>query len=377
MILIIYLLTITLCLIATFINLKSNTLKGVVIALFTYLMGRAAMTPDMFNYYLRYRDSEYSSIFDTYEPGYELLQVIGHYLGLDYIQFRFILIFISLILLGKSVNRLTGKQNFIFYFLYGLFFVFIDSTQIRSFIAFSIITYGITYLFTYKGFKALVLFIFFILIASSIHISSIVYLPLALIVIKKKKLLVYSIAFLTLIVCIIIYFGLLNISLVQDAIKLLTEDADRVQNYSGGVKLGFLYPFILHLSATIVLYLILINLVKEYSIYKAKNLPSEFYEHKIRLLNFFNFINILSIIYFPLYMFHVQFSRIARAIFLLNIIAYAAAFFKYRYLKYQKILIFIFGLAMISAWYNFTFVVENHIEDIIQPFFSEETFDFN
>src|SRR5699024_6560718 len=94
-------------------------------------------------------------------------------------------------LVFSTINRYSPNIQFV-YFFYMLYPLFMDAVQMRNYLAFSLVAFSIRYLiedFKYKRTK----YIIFVLLASTIHITSLMYLLLLLTTLKNRKIIYYYI----------------------------------------------------------------------------------------------------------------------------------------------------------------------------------------
>lgn len=374
MIIIIYGFTIFLCIVGMLIKPKNNILQYVVLCFIAFMMGRGAITHDNLNYQILYSYAEFMDLKDTYEPGYLFLSKIGIYFDLDYIQYRTLIVFLSLLLMNRLVKKIAKRNSFYFYFLFCFMSIFIESEQLRSFIAFSIVAYGLSFfLFSQKKIPTII-YIICVILASTVHISSLAYLILLLVKFKNRKKLIRLIVWFSIIACFGIFTGILNIGFVKNILSSIAEGGDgRLDAYGSiSVNLGFMYAFVLNILSLGLLYFLATNSSKEYRQYVIRGYENNELKIKNSILEFVILINLVSIIYFPLYMFDLQFIRLSRNILLINLMTFAMFFLRYRYVKINSALILTLSMIVISFWFYFHFVIGDHIEDIIIPFFQEE-----
>lgn len=369
-----YSLIFVLCIIGIFIKPKTNILQYIILMIICFLTGRGAITNDTPNYYYGYLITPYKSYSETYEPGYLLLTKIGYFLGANYVEFRTAIIFIALLLLHRLVNKVAGKNSYYFYIFYAMFLIFIDNEQHRSFLAFSLIACGISFLLFSKKIKGVFQYLFFVLIASTLHASSLLYLPLVLVKLNNQRKLSHFIAAFSLIGCLLIFFNIFSVSFITNIITNISDGAERTAAYGAvEVRFGFLYAFFLHSISIAILYKIYRMLYDKNRFYLNKGFDSSLVQYNIYIYKFILTLNIISIIYFPVYMFNLQFIRIARNIFLLNLIWFAASMFVFDKKYVKKYLILLMVIILILLWFYYTFIVSDHIEDVLMPFFDEST----
>jgi hypothetical protein len=344
--------------------------KVVTFLFIAYMMGRGAATLDTENYYLKYVEVKYSSLSNTYEPGYYLLQKLGYNLGFDFSEFKISITFISLLFMDVLVRKTTKNKVYFFYLMYLFFYIFIDTVQTRSFLSFSIVACGISFLF-YSGIKyKKIIYIGFIFLAASIHISAIAYLPFLLIDFKNEKLLIRAVVLITTFSCLLILMSGTDLGAFKVLIQYVTDNSNRVEHYGNNkVKLGFLYPIVMHFISLFFIYLCMSELYK-YNDKEERHTSSEFLVYTANLMYK---INMIAFLFFPLYMFNMQFIRLGRGVFLLNLIFFSLIIINSRVKEFRFLYSFCGALLLLCALFYYTFILGGHIEDIIIPFFDNHT----
>lgn len=373
MILLLYIILIFLCLVGIIIKPKTKSLQYIILMGIAYILGRAAVTADTLNYYYGYLRTPYKNFGDTYEPGYLLLTKVGHFFNLTYPEFRTITTFIALILINKLVNKLAGRRAYYFYIFYLCFHIFIDNEQHRSFLSFSLVIYGLSYLLFSAKTKGIVKYIAIVFLASTVHLSALLYLPFALVKLSYSKKLTQFIIIFTLVGCFLVFFNLLNIGIVKTIISLLTDDAERISGYGNSeVRYGFILAFFFQGLNILIMYLVSRWVKSKACLNINQNDPYPTHS-TLNTINTFHLINLISIIYFPLYMFNVQFIRLTRNMFLLTLIGVAVSMphLNKRFLK--KYIILFITLISINFWFYYSFIYSDHIEDIVKPLFEMQT----
>lgn len=140
-------------------------------------------------YYLKYMDLSKN----YYEPGFRLLNIIGRTAGMNFFWFRFLLVTATLLLLRNSVRKYS-RTPLIVTTLYMIYPFFIECIQIRNALAVSIVIFGIRYL-NEKNRKGAFKFLLTVLIATTIHKTSAIYLFLIFAYCKgMRKMFIISIS---------------------------------------------------------------------------------------------------------------------------------------------------------------------------------------
>ncbi|HIF9178741.1 TPA: EpsG family protein [Photobacterium damselae] len=353
------------CLIGLISNGQRNFLKYILLGLVAYLLGRGAINPDSFNYYYKYLNAQELNFADTYEPGYLLIQKISYFSGVDFIQFQILFAFISLILIDSVVKKLSYRATYIFFVFYLSFFVFIDSVQIRSFYSFSLIVVGFGYLFIDDVKSNKLAFIIFFILGVSIHISMIVFLPFIILSINDKNIVekiskiiaMFSISF-----CIVVFFQGNILELFKTIISFITNNSERTRDYGvNAVRLGFLYPFMMHFFSVVILFIL-----------KRLSLKYNYSTRTCTLIDRFLVFNLIAFFCLPLYMFNLQFIRVARELLLVNFMFFSYLIGNIKFNQRGGFYSFVVMGSLTILLFCYTFIIGDHIDDILIPFFDNK-----
>ena len=139
-----------------------------------------------------------------YQTGYGwyFLNSIGRNLGLTYIQFKTILVIVSLILLFITIKCFVGQNLNYIWALYLLYPSLINITQIRFAFAMSLVLVGLIFLFKKKLWSTIV-YVLIVLMAISIHTGTSYYLLFLLIPIIEKKERLFSGILIIITICLL------------------------------------------------------------------------------------------------------------------------------------------------------------------------------
>lgn len=137
-------------------------------------MGATPGSPD----YPSYRFM-YEGVITSREPLFQYLIDLCKFLNIPYEVFRLLCIFISLLLVNQTVNKVLPKKYIKFYYI--IYFllpisIFMDSGLLRNFMATSIFIYSFPLLLDNSK-KSKIKYIVLILIASMFQVIAIAYLP--------------------------------------------------------------------------------------------------------------------------------------------------------------------------------------------------------
>lgn len=173
-----------------FINLNYRKSKLCFLSLLLYmwiLFGWSYGNADWNIYTNRYNNFEELSsrtevLFTTLVRG-------GHFLGMEYRGFLIAISGVCLLLLAKTIFDLSSEPGLVLS-LYAIFCFPMDITQVRFFIAFSVVCFGFRYLFKYKETKEkklLIKWIITVVVACNIHMLTMLILVLLIPVFFKRK----------------------------------------------------------------------------------------------------------------------------------------------------------------------------------------------
>jgi len=227
----------------------------VVIIIYLIFYGlRGFIFTDCFQYYDLFTDlyktsSEVDYVNFTFEPGYIFCNMIIHTFTEDFFVFQFIWTLLDVVLLTKILKRETPECFLLAFALLIPFFDGIQMNLFRNIKGILIAFYAFRYIYE-RNFKK---YLFFIIIATSIHISSIIFFPLYFFVGKNlRKLFVLLCA-----TSIVLYFS--NLDFFNElffVIGLYTGEGkiDKVMNSyiesqnGGGFTLGFVFRLLMMLA---------------------------------------------------------------------------------------------------------------------------------
>lgn len=158
-----------------FASKKSKFISILIFILVIVLFGWNCDNPDNENYIIKY-DLNNDSVCPGAEIGFHLICYIANCFHLSFQQFRIVLGLFCYILFFRTIHCYSKYPGLVSS-VYLLFFFFIDVTQIRNFLSFTIVLFAFTrYIREDSGVKDILLYSLFILIATTIHLSSIFFI---------------------------------------------------------------------------------------------------------------------------------------------------------------------------------------------------------
>jgi hypothetical protein len=270
------------------------------------LIAGNTVNPDLISYNNIYYGDNLSI-----EYGFVLLTSIGRYFNLKYETFVFIISFLSLVLVFYSIKLYTKNINFVIAF-YMIYPFVIETVQFRNLIASSVLIFSLKYLLR-DGFKNKIKYLILILIAGSLHQLFYLYIIFLLIKLKNKKKVIISLIIVVIVISLIIF---LNGNQVPFLNQLTIISEGKLERYfSIPLRYGFLVNWSINSIYVLLIYLSKLFMEKYNDSYNKNEI--NFY-----VLSIF-WINVLTILFFPLYMLNVNFYRLYRNISLINYIVFA------------------------------------------------------
>jgi len=333
---------------------------------------------DYLNYSNRYNNIMDESLFDNPQIGYTLLMKFGNLLNLDFFKFRMIVIGICFFVIYKLViKRYAYNYNYML-LLYLLYQIIIDSEHFRNFIAMTILLISIRYL-EKKSLKNSIKFSILVLLSASFHTAFLAYLVLLLMHVSDRKLLIKIIVIFTILLTVITIIN--NNRLPVLNILLSITDDDKIIGYlSTKTNLGYLIPFTLHIINVLFLYW-----SKKIASWK-KDVPNAMGSNSsnivfsggelsdLSIVNLVLWINIIGIVFFPLFIMNLQFYRLIRNFLILNYAVYSIVSNKLRSGSLYKFAYNFSVLVDLGLWFVLDLTVKTSTERVLIPFFTRNYF---
>lgn len=299
----------------------------------------------------------YSGGVNSVEIGYAFLQNIFKFLNCDFYLFRAFVIITSFILFYYGLNNI-GFNTQIAFSLYLFFPLEYDVIQLRNFLSFSIVLFGLHYIFYETNYGKLK-YIIFVLIASSIHLMSIIYIILVfansdIFKQKWKRQLLLLVFFITLFGSII-FKNNNYIQLLLSNIFQFVNSSKASVYLKNKVGLGYVYFWLMQLFL----------LVSSYFLKKGYEKTNELKIKEIKTATQLFWINILISCTLPLCILNVNFYRIFRNLLIVNY-CQIGLFSGLTNNKFKTIGLFIF---IIGYLYILRYNLSINTQDIINPFF--------
>jgi len=318
----------------TFINKKANNNLELVSAILAFsvlwvLFGWNYWNGDREAYELFY--SIPNVAFSNIEIGWISLNIISKKLNLTFQEFQIIVSFFTLLLYFRFFYVLPRGAGLVA-LIYIFTFFPLDYVLIRNTLAFGIVLQAFVIILKKKN-NGFLKSILCIVLATSIHQSSIFFIFLPFLSTVKKNY------FLAIASVLVISIFIASKNLILSQLSALTI---HIELYDSTLRSSFLFS-IIHVSIVAASSILLTRALKDKKI--------TIYNKEIFCNLMFNF-NLLSLMAIPLYFEADIFVRFLRAILLINLAIYSVLIFYSRF--FIKCLILI---AFLSAFMIFTFIV--------------------
>ena len=320
------------------------------------VMSGNTFNPDYYTYLQAYKLIDSKIIIN--DVGWNFLMKIFNDFGFDYNSFLMIIIAFSMIIFSYSINRLTNNR-LLFLLLYMICFMIIDTVQIRNFVSFSIILFDMVMIMKNKTFSNAV-YVVLIVIASSIHITSLFFLCVLLMknkYIQTNKYLVFT-------VLILVVLLQVNPSIRSQLVNVFSFFGKEYNN----VVVGFGY-----------LYILVINILCYFIISFANRQMNKQNSSNKRFAYLCNNLTTFSFLLIPLCMINMNVFRIIRyiqAIDLLFISSKNFDVFKNNYKIMNKSNFFLRIGTFFNCFFLFAFIyfIFGTYEAIIKPVIENNIF---
>lgn len=322
------------------------------------LIGFNTHNPDYLNYKNQYDLVSETGMYSSSEQLFVILIYISNLLHLNYQGFLIIISFIGLLLMAKTIKKYTKNVSFVFA-LFSLYPLLESAIQIKQFLAMSIVIYSIKFLIT-KGKKYSLYYIISIIVATSIHSSSIYFLIFLLIKHLKSKYIV-----LTSVMMFGVFFVTLNI--YPEIITLIADERIYNQYISSSDMRLDIYKSILLIIWQ--LCGIIIVLISSKGIIRSESKDITTLENA-KFIDLINKINILMLPSSFFYFYTMLFMRLYRSVLPLNYIAIAiciTVIIKKGGKPYFIIILFVTYILLTFLYFNI--ISGNVYEHIFFPIF--------
>ncbi len=289
--------------VAGFTYKKSKAIEILILLFAWVLFGWNYMNYDIENYEIRFNSFDSADsiigVSALIEPGFKTLCWLGNYvLGLSFQQWHALIVLLCYLSIYSFIRKFKMNQAMVMAsYLFTIFII--DVIQFRFFIAMSITLCGFSVLFSDMGRKKKAVYYFLIvLLASSIHASSLFCLIFVLILYDIKPVYVALLLF-------VLAISLTTLFLFFDSYF----EVEKAESYEGQTgTLGAVFNSLLQIANALFISYIPNKVVKTNSSFSDKLIHSDY----IKRMNW------LLLLLIPLYFQSGQFSRVFRFVLLGN-----------------------------------------------------------
>ena len=287
-------------------------------------------------------------------------EIIGKYLSLTFYQWWAVMTALSLSFIIWTIKKRKYNPHF-FFFFFMIYYVFIFYTGLKFFYGFCLFQYGLTFLLKReKGDKFK--FILFTLLAGGFHFMYYIFLVLLIVDLKRKKrknllktLVVFSV--------IVVLFNLLSGRGLLNSLQSRIDSLDnaRLSSYfSLRTNWGFMLAIGIHVLTTIYAF--------RYRSIVRKHDQGKWYFYVDTLL----YVNLIAIIFYPLFMIALTFMRLLTSLSLTTIISsiYGQEYFN----KTDRFKLLISGILIICLYFYINIYLNGVFDTGVLPFFDSHYF---
>lgn len=313
---------------------------------------------------LSYNQIDYNKIVNgiesSYEIGFYFIMKLGSFFTDDFYLFRSYSLGFFLILLFYAIKKWASSPHYVIS-LFCSYLIILSSEQLRYFFAFVIFCISISILVYSNNPRKRLYFNILLILASLIHFSFIVYIIFNIEKLSFSKKREKRIAITVILFCIIIF---LNNNKIPGLTYLLKYNNNyKISIYMGQkTNLGFLLPFILQ-ATSIVLTLWAYKLSSKSNQLRTIIYPLHIYK-----------LNLLAIVFFPLFMLQLTFYRLIRNLLILNYFLYSDIIIS-KAVNFKNRLLFSSGVFMsIIIWFIVDLFITSPAKSLLIPFFTENIY---
>lgn len=313
---------------------------------------------DLYNYSnTYYRIASGYGEFKFADAGYFLLQKVVVSFGFSFLQFRMIVFGLCFCLIYSVIKRYTNNIS-MFVLFYSLFYSIMDGEQLRNFIAFSIIIYGLPNIIEDKK-HGLVKYIICNIVAMQFHFMAISYF--LLLIVKAKEGIKRTLIRVVPVYLIVMYYVARHGSIVQNLLVSVSEFGNeqvvnKMANYSiTSSKLGFLLPCGLYIIEFVSI--ILLNTKTETVKLSLGQLLSQNKKSIDKhIYTNISIVNAIGCLFIPICMVNLTFYRLLRNITMFNLIYMSSLYSEEKKTSMKKFIVLIL-IILTVGWQIWDFFI--------------------
>lgn len=346
----------------------SHMLSSLLLMIFFYLLvGGNSDNADYLNYVWTYQNG---AGFTWGRFGYWAYYLIIEFcrnLGLDFVSYRLIMYGIGFLFLFLFMRKVVGWSP-LFLFFYFIFPMGIDATQMKNFVAMTILAYAFTFLCSSSK-KGNIFYYLLVLLASGFHVVFLIFLPVPLFR-RVLSLRYFSVVFGIIVFSMIIFLstGSGNTAFLTFLGTIVPDDLmDKQALYlNQSVRFGYIIFLIANILTTVGLRYIW--KVASHSV--TATTTEKKFVHLAYICSLYSFL------FFPFYMFTLEFARFFRDLFPIFHAAIVIALHVMcpKYLTVTARQILLFGCYLILLFYMGIFVIYNVFDSTVIPLFQSNIF---
>ncbi len=347
------------CLNLIFVRLKEQNRIVIILSYIVLIILMSGNTegPDVETYRYYYRQAS-AHIFLSGDFGYYLVECLcGKYFHMSFYLFRLILSVICILLIDSAFRYLDGNRHFGMVLYMGYPF-FMDAIQIRNFVAISIVLYSLRYLVSTDKMDTLK-YIVLVLVACSFHAVSMLFLLFLIYQLKNKKIVNKLLFFIGCVLFFVtyrygnfVYSFFIHILFTERGLGYITT------------RTGISWAGVSLLYITNLIILMCLNTVSK----KKSD------DDGMIVIDYLWKSNCCLMIFLPLCLININYYRIFRNIYTLNIIPYILIIQTLSRKSLYRYFFVASALMLMFAWYIYDCMLLNDFERVVQPIFEHNIF---
>lgn len=346
----------------------SHMLSSLLLLIFFYLLvGGNSDNADYLTYVWTYQGSS-DFTWDRFGYwAYYLTIAFCRNLGLDFVSYRLIMYGIGFLFLFLFMRKIIGWSP-LFLFFYFIFPMGIDATQMKNFVAMTILAYAFTFLCSSSK-KGNIFYYLLVLLASGFHVAFLIFLPVPFFR-RALSIRYFSVIFWTIVLSMIVLLstGPGNTAFMT-FLGTITPD-DLMDKQALYLNQSVRFGYIIFLIANILIAVGLRYVWKVASQSLTATITEKNFIHLAYICSLYSFL------FFPFYMFTLEFARFFRDLFPIFhaaiVIALNVMCPKYLTITVRQILLL--GCYLILLFYMGIFVIYNVFDSTVIPLFQSNIF---
>lgn len=320
------------------------------------LAGGNTQNPDLWNY-----ERVYSTLSELNVEGFTYYFISNLFIkfGIQFPIFRLILYTVGLVVL-HSINKKLTRKSSLFYVLYFVSLVMIDTTQTFNFLGMIFLILGIVELIIDDK-NCNKNFLICMIIAVGFHFVFILYIPFAYFykVSDKKLMMKIMGCFIFLAFIFSVVSDVTGLTILISKVLNQFDTITSLDVYlSSRTRFGHFLPIVMHLMLTLL----------SYYYYRITVLSQdEILREQVVIQKIALMLNLYGIMFFPLFRIQLTFARLTRNIVLITIFSGLDA--KHKCKNRNTRIIIVISLIFFACLQGYYSVYSSYFENIVIPFF--------